>query len=467
MKKIFIILFLAYWTNNLFAQNVPYNDIVYLDGDTKGGTDINCWHKTNLYYYFKNYNCNLTSSQCQTAIQSAFNTWSQYSNFTFTQTYDLSLADISLSWEPVNHSGCVPFNYGELAHSTKGPLVNQTPPCFIHFNENEHFTMTSSYYNLEAVALHEIGHVLGLFHDTIHTSAVMYLNYGYKLDLTNYDLSALYDMYEFQYPIIGPQLVYTSGAFYVDNLPSCFNVSWSLSDNYYNQNCLQQNYPLQNQCTITRSTIQDMMDATLTAAIMYNGDTIKTLTKTGMYAYADFKGQYTSGNISGIINYMHYFVVKPTCSTFITSPNLIGGTASYSSSFTIPSYWGYSYDTGLIHMIMPADNNGMPIVINVDDICGNHYQLYAVPQSSKDLNIFSGDDNVTIMISENVESSMDLNLNQPWTLEIYNGSSGEQKTVRYSQERTVTVSTSGWPRGMYVVKVTIGNKIFTEKMFVK
>lgn len=52
-----------------------------------------------------------------------------------------------------------------------------------------------------------------------------------------------------------------------------------------------------------------MINATLTAEIKYNGVTIQTLTKTGIYAYNDFGGQYTSDNLSGTINYTHIFYV--------------------------------------------------------------------------------------------------------------------------------------------------------------
>lgn len=160
MKKFFIILTLVLCTNNLFAQKMLYDDIICPDSGVKGNTSITYWDKYNLYYCFKNYDCNLTSSQCQTAIQNAFNTWSQYSKFTFTQTNDLSQADIELSWEDTNHSGCVSFSSNTLAHASVGKH-NRTPPTFIHFKKTINFTMTTSDYSLEAVALHEIGHVLG------------------------------------------------------------------------------------------------------------------------------------------------------------------------------------------------------------------------------------------------------------------------------------------------------------------
>ena len=161
--------------NNLFAQEKLYDDIICPDGGEKGNAAVTYtyWDIFNLYYCFKNYDPNyLTSSQCQTAIQNAFNTWSQYSRFTFTQTYNLSQADIEISWEAPDHSGCNSFSPNALAHASIGKY-NRTPQAYIHFKNTETFTTTLSPYNLEAVALHEIGHVLGLTHDTNNNNAVM------------------------------------------------------------------------------------------------------------------------------------------------------------------------------------------------------------------------------------------------------------------------------------------------------
>lgn len=139
MKKFLFFLILALCTSNLFAQKELYNDIIYPDEGTKGNTSVTYWSKYNLYYYIHNSaSHNLTSTQCQTAIQNAFNKWAQYSKFTFTQTYNLSQADIELSWEPTNHSGCTSFGSSVLAHATKGQ-IDRTPPAFIHFNDDKTF----------------------------------------------------------------------------------------------------------------------------------------------------------------------------------------------------------------------------------------------------------------------------------------------------------------------------------------
>ena len=80
--------------------------------------------------------------------------------------------------------------------------------------------------------------------------------------------------------IVGASTIVSSESYYVNNLPSGFTVTWSLSDSYYNSNCLQQNTPSANRCTITRNSSHNMYNATLTASIKYNGTAVYTLTKT-------------------------------------------------------------------------------------------------------------------------------------------------------------------------------------------
>ena len=267
--------------------------------------------------------------------------------------------------------------------------------------------------------------------------------------------------------IVGPPLICTNGTYSIENLPSGVTVEWSLSNSYYNQNCLQQNYPSTNQCTITRSSNQDMMNATLTANIKYNGVTFQTFTKT-VYAYSDFYGQYTSDNLSGTINYTHTFNVKPGYTTVVSSPNFEGGTASYDNTGTTPSYFYLDPTISKLYFTMPTNNNGYPVVINVNDGCGNYYQLYAIPQNYLYLEISNVDGEITVTLHEKGEdSSKSVVTNQPWTIEICNASSGVVMATQSSTSRSVSISTSTWPKGLYIVKATVGKEELTEKVIVK
>lgn len=267
--------------------------------------------------------------------------------------------------------------------------------------------------------------------------------------------------------IEGPQLINSSASYSISNFPSGVTVSWSLSDNYYNNgyNLLIQNYPSQGQCVIVRDNNHDLMNDTLTAKIKYNGTTVRKLKKTGLYAYAGFKGSYTSGNLSGNINYTYTFNIKANATTHVTSPNFYGATVSYSSSGATPSIWTFSPTYGDLTFV--TSNTSAPVVINVHDVCGNNYTLYAFPSGSYSINVSNEEDGITVTLIEDGDASKDFTLDEPCTIEIINAATGQVMATQSSTSRSETISTAGWPKGIYVVKVTIGKEELTEKVMIK
>jgi len=55
----------------------------------------------------------------------------------------------------------------------------------------------------------------------------------------------------------------------------------------------------------------------------------------------------------------------------------------------------------------------------------------------------------------------------PWTLEVRNIATGELMTTRTSMNRSTSVSTIGWPKGLYVVKVIVDKEELIEKMVIR
>lgn len=83
------------------------------------------------------------------------------------------------------------------------------------------------------------------------------------------------------------------------------------------------------------------------------------------------------------------------------------------------------------------------------------------------LNISIGDQSLSITINEGYESSQNRGVDQPWSLEVRSATTGEQIMMRLETSKSATVSTSGWPKGIYIVKLTCGDEEMTEKIVLK
>lgn len=266
----------------------------------------------------------------------------------------------------------------------------------------------------------------------------------------------------------GPLYAFEPETFTLGNLPTGFTVDWSLSDSYFNQYCIQRNYPSQNQCVISPDNSPHyMIDGVLTANVKHNDSIFVTRRKT-VTSYSGFWGHYSSGSYSGDINYTHVFVVTGNTGTTVFSPNFYGATVSYSSSGATPTAWSFNPYTGILNFVAPASPPGtmIPVVINVDDVHENNYVLYAFATSAYGINISYGDNSIIITLNENGEPMRALNIDEPCTIEIRNALTGELKSMQTSTSRSTILSTIGLSKGMYVVKVNVGRESWSEK-FVK
>lgn len=255
----------------------------------------------------------------------------------------------------------------------------------------------------------------------------------------------------------------SSASFSLNNLPSGLTVQWSITDGYGPTTPTIQTSG--NSCSITNN-LSMTFSGKLNAKVYDGTNLIATLTK-NLVLYSDFYGQYTSDNLSGTIDYTHIFYVKPGYNTTITSLNLIGATASYSSSGTTPSYFSLDPTLWKLYFTMPTNNNGIPVIINVTDLCGNQFQLYAIPQSSYYLNISYEGSNINISLNENGNTLRNPSIEQPWSYEMRSATRGDIKASGKVYSSSTTISTAGWPKGIYIVKATIGKEETTEKIIVR
>lgn len=159
------------------------------------------YNKRAFTYRFLNGTGDIPGTNERAAIQRAFDTWaSVLCGVSFRRTTS-SNADFEVGWFTGNHGDGSSFDGvgNTLAHAFYPPPCGGANAGACHFDEAETWSLTGSggTFDLETVALHEIGHLLGLAHSSV-AGSVMFPSYGgVRRNLTQDDIDGIRRLYPF------------------------------------------------------------------------------------------------------------------------------------------------------------------------------------------------------------------------------------------------------------------------------
>ncbi|XP_002164594.2 matrilysin isoform X1 [Hydra vulgaris] len=150
------------------------------------------WPTKTLTYKFENTGADLPAKTVKDTVRKAFNMWSSVTPLTFTEVTERR-GHINIGFYSGTHGDGGDFfgPGGTLAHAFYPQNGN------LHFDENENWVVNQRGTDLLEIAVHEIGHAIGIQHSSIRGTIMFPTYFGYRsnLQLHDDDIKAVQALY--------------------------------------------------------------------------------------------------------------------------------------------------------------------------------------------------------------------------------------------------------------------------------
>jgi hypothetical protein len=198
----------------------------------------NSWNKRIISYYFQNVTSDISATSAKNMVRQAFGIWQAKTHLYFIEACNATDADIVVAWNTGDHGDGYPFDGvgGTLAHGFYPPPNGGSLAGDLHFDDDETWTDqirngTLQPLDLLTVAIHEIGHSLGLDHSLVSGSVMEEYYYGSRRTLTADDIAGITSIYGGPVALInGSENVCTQSTYTLnETLPTGYSVSYSVA----------------------------------------------------------------------------------------------------------------------------------------------------------------------------------------------------------------------------------------------